>query len=236
MSKTIAPLLFHSTTLKSCATALFSLFLLSSCTSSPTPAVNILHVQYTVAARPWLSDLADCAGETALDLQQRPLDLLDLSSADLGLRLGDQNLTAPAYQIASEDILVIVHPQNPAAPLSADEVRRLFTGTITNWEQVGGENAPAEVWVFAAGEDIQQIFETAVLNGAPVTSTARLATSPEAMIQAVADNVHAIGLLTRRLKTDEVAEAFVAATVPVLITFPAEPARELANLTACLQK
>lgn len=214
----------------------FLSLLLASCASaSPTPQA-ILRVQYTFAARPWLTNLADCAGETALDLQQRPVGLLDLSSADLALRLGDAGLALPAYQIDSEEIVVIVHPQNPVSSLSAGDVLALFTGAAANWQEVGGMDAPVQVWVFAKGEDLQQVFEAETLGGAPVISTARLAAGPEAMAQAVAESVHAVGLLTRSLLSAQVEAVYSAATVPVLVTLPAEAEGELANLLACLQK
>ncbi len=215
---------------------LTSFFLLTSCTpASPTPPA-ILRVQYTFATRPWLSKLNDCAGESALALEQRPVGLLDPQSADLTLRLGDRDLSGLAYQIDSEEIVVIVNPQNPVRSLSAGDVLALFTGAVSNWQAVGGKDAPVQVWVFARGEDLQQIFEATALGGAPVVSTARLAAGPEAMAQAVAGDVQAVGLLTRSLLAADVEAVYSAANVPVLVSLPAAPEGELANLVACLQK
>ncbi len=217
-------------------TSLFLLLFTACASASPTPEAAALRVQYTFAARPWLTDLADCAGETILALEQRPAGLLDLSSADLALRLGDVDLASPAYQIDSEDILVIVHPQNSVSSLSAEDVLALFTGAVTNWQEIGETDAPVQVWVFAAGEDIQQIFAAEVLSGAPVVSTARLAAGPEAMAQAVAEDVNAVGLLTRSLLTADVEAVYSAAKVPVLVILPDEPQGDAASLPACLQK
>lgn len=214
------------------------LLLLASCASpSPAPEAVALRLQYTFAAQPWLGNMQDCAGETLLSTELRAADFLDLQSADMVIRIGESApLPHPAYQIGEEETLVIVNRQNHAAQWSADEVRRLFTGVVTNWREVNGPDAPVQVWVFAAGEDIQQVFEQTALGTAPVVSTARLAAGPAEMAKAVAEDVNAVGILPRRWMTDNVAGVFTVARVPVLVILPVEPKGAVASLLACLQK
>ncbi len=216
---------------------LFFVFLLAACASStPTPQAAPLRVRYTFTAQPWLVDVYDCAGENVVSAELRAIDYLDLSSTDLALRIGDANITSPAYQIDTEEILVIVNPQNPINSLTADEVHGLFTGSIQNWQEVNGDDASVQVWVFAGGEDIQQIFEQTALGGAPVTSLARLAPGPEEMAQAIAGDVNAVGILTRHWKADDVSDVFLIATVPVLALAPDMPSGIVNELVVCLQK
>jgi phosphate transport system substrate-binding protein len=59
-------------------------------------------------------------------------DLKD-TEADLGL------VDTP---IAYDAIAVIVHPSNVVQQLSTEEIRGIFAGEITNWREVGGEDAP----------------------------------------------------------------------------------------------
>jgi PBP superfamily domain len=213
------------------------LLILAACTSSaPTAQAPVLRVQYTFAAQPWLADLSNCAGEIVVNTELRAADYIDLSSADLALRLGDTGVTTPAYQIGADDILVVVNRQNPINRLTAEEVLGLFTGSIQTWKSINGSDSPVQVWVFAAGEDVQQIFEQAALGGAPVASTARLATDPDEMAQAVTEDVNAVGILTRHWKAGNVSDVYTVATVPVLAIFPAEPQGAMADLAACLQK
>lgn len=42
------------------------------------------------------------------------------------------------FQIAVDVIAIIVHPDNPVADLSFKELRGIYSGEITNWEQVDG--------------------------------------------------------------------------------------------------
>jgi phosphate transport system substrate-binding protein len=209
-----------------------------SCTSAtPAATAETVTVQYTAAATPWLANVVDCAGDMIISADLRSAEYMDLRNTELAIRIGQPaDLTSPAYQIDTDDVLIIVNPQNPAAALSAEQVRGLFSGQIQNWQAVGGADAPVQVWTFAAREDIQQVFEQTALGGAPVTSLARLATGPEKMAQAIANNANAIGILSRRWKTGNVSEVYTVATVPVLALTPSVPQGQIADILACLQK
>ena len=167
---------------------------------------------------------------------QRAAQYFDLS-ADLAIRLGEPvPLTAPAFEIGSEEILVVVHPHNPLANLGATQVRELFSGRIRNWSQVGGADASVQVWIYTSGEEIQQIFEAAVMQGLALTSLARLATSPDEMYQAIANDANAVGILPRSWKTENVQEAYVIASAPVLAIISTGPQGAVKDLLACLQE
>ena len=213
-------------------------FLLPSCNSdTPTATAGPITVQYTAAAAPWLAGLYDCAGANMVTAEQRAADFLDPQSVNVAIRIGQPaNLTSPAYQISSEDILVILNPQNPINALTSEQVRGLFTGQVLNWQEVNGSNAPVQVWVFSSGEDVWQIFEQTALGGSPATSTARLAAGPDEMAQAIARDVNAVGILTRHWKAGNVSAVYTVATVPVLALTPVEPQGAVQELLACLQK
>lgn len=49
------------------------------------------------------------------------------------------------YPIADEPILILVNKNNPVESLSADQVRAIFRGDITNWKEVGGWDKPVVV-------------------------------------------------------------------------------------------
>jgi hypothetical protein len=214
------------------------LFLFSACTSaSPASTTEPITVQYTAAAQPWLADLAGCAGNNVMTTELRSADTLDINHTDVTIRIGEpSNLAAPTYQIGTDDILVIANRQNPIHRLTIEQVRGLFTGQIQNWKDIQGADAPVRVWVFASGEDVQQIFEQTSLGGTPVTSTARLATGPDEMAQAIANDINAIGVFTSHGNTGNVSVLFTGATVPVLATTSSEPQGALPQILACLQK
>ena len=171
-----------------------------------------------------------------INAEQRAADFQDPLSYNLTIRIGEpEPITSSAYQIGSEEIIVNVNPQNKVKLLNAQQVRGLFTGQITNWQAVGGSNTNVQVWVYSSGEDIQQIFESVALDGSPITTNARLATSPDEMAQAISSDVNAVGILTRHWMGSNVTEALSVSTEPVLAITNSEPQPAVKSLIACLQ-
>jgi phosphate transport system substrate-binding protein len=163
--------------------------------------------------------------------------MLDITQADLTIRIGESsNLASSTYQIGTDDVKVIANRQNPIDRLTIEQVRGLFTGQIQNWKDIQGADAPVQVWVFASGEDVQQIFEQTSLGGTPVTSAARLATGPDEMAQAIANDINAVGIFTSHWDTGNASILFSGASVPVLASTSSEPQGALPQILACLQK
>jgi len=46
------------------------------------------------------------------------------------------------FTVARDAIAVIVHPSNPVDRLSFQQISDIYTGKVTNWEELGGENRP----------------------------------------------------------------------------------------------
>jgi phosphate transport system substrate-binding protein len=46
------------------------------------------------------------------------------------------------HVIARDAIAVVIHPDNPVNELSIDQVSAIYSGEITNWLEVGGEDQP----------------------------------------------------------------------------------------------
>ena len=46
------------------------------------------------------------------------------------------------HVVARDAIAVVVNPANPVDRLTIDQLSDIFTGKITNWQEVGGENRP----------------------------------------------------------------------------------------------
>jgi PBP superfamily domain len=218
---------------------LFTILLLVSCAPS-TPVITpvLFTVQYTFATTPWMENLSTCAGNRVINAELRAEGFQDLESSDLVMRIGfSARFVTPAFQIGKDELLVITNSHNPVNQLTIDQVRALFIGRFQTWKAINGNDTPVHVWVFPAGEDIQQVFEQSVLGGTSITSQARLANSPEEMSQAIAGDADGIGIITRRLKIENTSDVFTAASsLPVLVLTRSEPQGDLAQILACLQK
>jgi hypothetical protein len=90
--------------------------------------------------------------------------------------------------------------------------------------------------VFAAVEDVQQIFDREVLHGSPVTSLARLATSPQQMSDTLNAENGAVGVLPRHWKAGTARDVYTIPDVPVLAILKSEPQGVVRDLLSCLQR
>ncbi|MGQ9501546.1 MAG: phosphate ABC transporter substrate-binding protein [Anaerolineae bacterium] len=46
------------------------------------------------------------------------------------------------FVVAYDAIAVLVHPSNPVPGLTLEQISQIYTGRITNWREVGGEDRP----------------------------------------------------------------------------------------------
>lgn len=50
------------------------------------------------------------------------------------------------WPVAWDAVVFIVHPSNPVGDLSLAQVRDIFNGTLQNWSEVGGRDAPIDLY------------------------------------------------------------------------------------------
>lgn len=200
-----------------------SSFLLFSCSTSTPPATpQIVTVYSTSAAEPWLSELYDCAqASPVLSRVDDPID------ADIALQVGEPKfLSSFAYQIDTEEILIVTHRQSPVQNLTLEEARALF---------VGLGDPSVQVWVYASGADVQEVFDRFVMEGRAVTPAARLAVNPQQMSDTLVNEPNTVGILPRHWKAGDSRDVFSVATVPVLAITDSEPQGAIKELIGCLQ-
>jgi len=49
--------------------------------------------------------------------------------------------------VAWDALVVITHKDNPVDTISSEQLRKLYKGQITNWKELGGKDAPVELYV-----------------------------------------------------------------------------------------
>jgi len=202
---------------------LFALVLFSCSTETPQPTPRAVSVYSSLAAQPWLDSLYACAESFAVISR-----VDDPSAADIVLRVGEPKpLTSFAYQIDEEEILIATHRRSLVQNSTLEEAQNLFAG-------VGDPSV--QVWVYASEEDVQGVFDQFVMEGRSVSSSARVAVSPQQMSNALNAESNAVGILPRHWMTGDVREGYSAAIVPVLAITQGEPQGAVGQLIGCLQK
>lgn len=84
------------------------------------------------------------------------------------LNTTDLNAGEIALPFAVDKIVVVTHPGGPApASLTGQQILKIFNGTYTNWNQVGGANAHIHPYMPKAGSSTLNAFESflAALDG-----------------------------------------------------------------------
>lgn len=119
------------------------------------------------------------------------------------------------YWVGMDAVAVIVHRSNPVVALTIDGVKKIFTGEISNWSQVGGPSAPIKVFVLDDAFGTRRFFEDVFLGGAPFVSTARVVDAHVLLPDFVAQDPLAIGF-------SSIAMANQCRELPIKLTRQAE--------------
>ena len=82
----------------------------------------------------------------------------EASSEKLGVELE----TAP---LAIDALVFIVNPMNPVKNLTSDQVRKIYTGEIRNWKEVGGVDHAITPYIRDVDSGSQEKMETLVMKG-----------------------------------------------------------------------
>ena len=54
----------------------------------------------------------------------------------------DKGVNPYEIQVATDALSVVVHPDNPVSELTIEQLSDIYTNKVTNWQEVGGNNAP----------------------------------------------------------------------------------------------
>lgn len=82
--------------------------------------------------------------------------LADIGMASRALKPEESDLTG--HRIAMDGIGIILHQKNQVQNLSDDQIKAIYTGKITNWNQVGGEDRKITVVNKAEGRSTLELF------------------------------------------------------------------------------
>ncbi len=95
--------------------------------------------------------------------------------------------------VGRDGIAIIIHPENPVSSLTMAQLKDIFTGAVTNWRQVGGNDQPILVFSRESSSGTFVFFQEHVLDKADYTQAARLLPGTSAVVQGVSADSGAIG-------------------------------------------
>lgn len=115
--------------------------------------------------------------------------------------------------LALDGIAVIVHPQNPVSDLTVEQIAKIYTGEITNWKEVGGDDAEIVLIGREAGSGTRDGFES-ITNTKEACKYRQELTSTGDVITTVSGNPAAIGYASLASVKDSVKALSVNGIVP----------------------
>ncbi len=139
-------------------------------------------------------------------------------AADLGA--SSRELTAKEKQlkeipIAYDGIAIIVNKENPLTNLSLKQIRQIFQGEVTDWEQFHLKPHPIHIITREEGSGTRNAFEEMVMGEkAEITSDALVQDSNGSVRELVADDPYSIGYISMGLVEPRVKALSVDGVAP----------------------
>lgn len=115
--------------------------------------------------------------------------------------------------LALDGIAIIVNPQNPVKDLSLEQIAKIYTGEITNWKDVGGEDAEIVRIGREAGSGTRDGFES-ITETKDACQYRQELTSTGDVITTVSQNPNAIGYASLASIKDSVKALTVNGVAP----------------------
>ncbi|MER1984873.1 MAG: phosphate ABC transporter substrate-binding protein [Solibacillus sp.] len=118
--------------------------------------------------------------------------------------------------IAYDGIVVVAHPSNSVKDLTMEQVKGIFTGDITNWKDVGGEDLEIVVVSREDGSGSRDAFQEIVgYESGQLIRNAIVASGNGNIKTTVATNKHAVGFISFEYIDESVSATSINGVAPL---------------------
>ena len=107
-------------------------------------------------------------------------------------KLNEAGKTVKEVIIAYDALAVIVHPSNKVTNLTREQLEGIFTGKITNWKEVGGEDLKIIPYARETSSGTYEFFKESVLKNKNYMSGIMSMPATGALVQSVSQTKGAI--------------------------------------------
>ncbi len=232
---------------------LFGGVFLSACsaktTSPPLPTVDPLKpiIAQLTPELNWLRPiLAACSSEAAYSLRIEEASAMNIDLPENALAFqwgGEMPAGLQGFELGQDRLAVIVHPENPLAALTLAQLQRVYSGEITQWNELDPAASADSItlWVNSPDDQTLAVFLTNLLHQAKVDAEAYLAPHPEEMRTAVSRDPDGIGFLPARWLDTSVKEIILndlgqGLTVPIVALSAQAPDSQQQLWLDCIQR
>lgn len=140
-------------------------------------------------------------GGSSVGITQVSEGSVNIGDSSRDLKDEEKNLGLVDHKVAFDVIVLIVNPDMSVNNLTADQVKGIFTGAITNWSQVGGPDGTITVVTRDSASGTREMFDEKALgstkdNPVKLVAGAIEANSNGIMRQKVASTKGAAGYIS----------------------------------------
>lgn len=147
---------------------------------------------------------------------------------DEKLKLQEAGKTYTETIVAYDALSVIVNPENKVKKLTREQLEDIFTGKITNWKDVGGDDLAIVCYSRESSSGTYEFFKTTVLKNKNYASACLMMPATASIIQSVSQTKGAIGY---------VGMAYVNSTVSAIsVSFDSGTTYVAPSLTTAMDK
>jgi phosphate transport system substrate-binding protein len=125
-----------------------------------------------------------------------PAETAEIGMSSRELSAAEKGTGIDEHLIAIDGIAVIVNPGNPLSNLTVAQIRDIYTGAVTNWNQVGGKAGKIAVVSREPGSGTRGAFEEIVKFQDKLVKGATEFDGTGAVIAEISRNADAIGYIS----------------------------------------
>ena len=125
-----------------------------------------------------------------VDLAQSSRPMKDKEKSDVESKRSTKLHETP---VALDALAVFVHKSNPIKELTLEQIAKVYTGQITNWNQLGGKSAQVVLYGRENSSGTYEYFKEHVLNKADFAPRTQTLQGTAAVINAVSKDPNSIG-------------------------------------------
>ncbi|MBU4534553.1 MAG: phosphate ABC transporter substrate-binding protein [Euryarchaeota archaeon] len=157
-------------------------------------------------------------GGSSVGIKSAQDGIADIGTSSKNLK-DDEKQDLTDYMIAKDGIVVAVNKENSASDLTLDQIKGIFSGNITNWNEVGGSDGPINVITREDGSGTLDAFKEIVMGKeTEIKADAIVQSSTEAVKQSVAQDPNAIGFVSFASMSDDVKALNIGGVEPTEAT------------------
>ncbi len=156
-------------------------------------------------------------GGSGVGIKQAGEGLVDIGNS--GRKAKDEELTLyglKMFKWAVDGVSIVVNPANKVRALSQIQVAAIFSGGITNWQEVGGDDRKINLYTRDNASGTRAVFWKKALNKGKIAQNANFVVSNGAMKAVISQDPYGIGYVSVGYIDDSIAAVTFNGIQPVL--------------------